>query len=176
MLTAMKPTTHRLLWTFIFLATTTAMNAQSKLSLGGGLNYNVDVKRTGVFFRSTYQVDSLWRAAGTFNFFLDNGSGATQWALGLDAHYRFWSDGRGMHSYLIGGLNVFHKNQQIPAENGAGSPQPSTARVSNHLGVNLGAGFQTRLSPSVHPFAEAVVSVGDGSLFGLSLGAVFRLP
>ncbi len=150
--------------------------AQSNLSLGGGLDYNVDVKRTGIFLRGTYDIDESWRGAATFNLFLDSGSRTTQWEVAADAHYFFWSDEVKMSSYLIGGLNLYHRHRSTPAlDEDTGGPLPSSSSTTNHFGINLGAGFQTELSPKLVPFAEAKVSVGNGSLFGISAGLLIRL-
>lgn len=141
----------------------------AQYALGGGLSYNVDVKRTGIFLRGTYAPDTLWRAAGTFNYFLDNTTRATRWELSFDIHHFFWSNQR-VRSYLVGGLNFFHAHfsdatREIPASDPA---------RDNHFGINLGAGLETSLNESIFPFAEMKVSVGDGSLFGIFAGFTYR--
>lgn len=163
----MKPQNNLLLIGLFFALLPVA--GQAQYALGGGLDYNVDVKRAGIFLRGTYVVDTLWRAAGTFNLFFENGSKATRWELAADAHYFFWGDDK-RRSYLIGGLNLFHEHFATAA--GETESPPPVRR--NLIGLNLGAGIETQLSPHVFPFAEVKVSVGDGSLFGIHAGLLYR--
>ena len=143
--------------------------ASAQYALGGGLDYNVDVKRSGLFLRGTLRPDSLWRVAGTFNYFFQGSSKTTQWELAFDGHYFFWENAR-LRSYLIGGVNLYHHHSTALAPD-----TPPADERGNKFAINLGAGLQTRLNERVYPFAEMKVSVGDGSLFGVFVGFTYRL-
>lgn len=164
----MKPWSNCVLLFFFILLFHGSLSAQ--YHLGGGLDYNVDVKRVGLFLRGTTTIDSLWRGAGTFNLFLENGSKATRWELAADAHYFFWQNER-YRSYLIGGLNLYHQHYATRGRDT--NPAPPVRK--NEFGINLGAGIETPLSDRVLGFGEAKVSVGDGSLFGIYVGLLYRL-
>lgn len=154
-----------------FLTGLGAVHAQLRppIALGGGLDYNVDVRRTGLFLRGAVAPDTLWRVAGTFNYFFEGRAGSSQWELAADAHYFFWENQR-LRAYLIGGLNLYHFTRNAPPG------EPDTAdRRGNKFGINMGAGLETRLNDRVYPFAEMKVSVGDGSLFGIYVGFTYRL-
>lgn len=139
---------------------------KAQFGLAAGLDYNVDVKRPGFFLRGIYTIDSTWRAAGTFNYFIDNRNGFTNLELAADGHYRFFANRR-WRTYLIGGLNLFHTT--IESAEGNRSPK-------NKFGINMGLGAQLNLSGPVQPFAEMKVSVGDGSLFGMFIGIQYFFP
>ena len=162
----MKPLNYFIYLTFfLFLS----VQARAQYTLGGGLDYNVDVKRTGLFLRGTMTPDSLWRLAGTFNYFFQGGSKVTQWELAFDSHYFFFENEK-VRSYLIGGINLYHFHSSAPPQ----EDQTADTRA-NKFGVNLGAGIQTRLNDRMYPFAEMKVSVGDGSLFGIFVGFTYQL-
>lgn len=155
-----------LLFLFLFFGILACRGQQ--FALGGGLDYNVDVRRTGLFLRGHVAPDTLWRVAGTFNYFFEGEAGSSQWELAADAHYFFWERQR-LRAYLIGGLNLYRY-----VRNGS-SDDPATDRRGSKFGLNMGAGIQTRLNDRVYPFAEMKVSVGDGSLFGIYAGFTYHL-
>lgn len=146
------------------------VSLSAQYHLGGGLDYNVDVKRAGLFVRGTTTIDSLWRGAATFNLFLENGSKATRFEVSADAHYFFWENYR-YRSYLIGGINLYHQHF---ATRGRDTGPPPPVR-NNEFGINLGGGIETPLNDRLLAFGEAKVSVGDGSLFGIHIGLLYRL-
>jgi len=158
----MKPLMHLPVLLFFVLPLST-LHAQ--YSAGGGLDYNVDVKRTGIFLRGEYQIRPNWSAALSFNYFIEGDSDVTKYEWALDAHRYFWEDGR-RRVYFIGGLNLFHDRRNGAEEN---------AVRKNNFGLSFGIGGQTELMPRVIPFSEVKVSVGDGSLFGMFLGVRYTL-
>lgn len=161
--------TPQILLLSLFLSGNTFLSAQN-FRIGGGLDYNVDVKRTGLFFRGSVTPDSLWRIAGTFNYFFDGGAKTSKYEFAIDGHLFFWEHKR-LRSYLIGGVNLYHfRDARTVDENGA--PPPPRG---NHFGLNMGAGIETKMNDQIYPFTELKVSVGDGSLFGVFVGFTYHL-
>lgn len=119
--------------------------------IGVHVGYNFDIDHPLVGAQATFPITRYVGLYPSFDYY--TGAGATVWGLNFDlklrppAVYQFWYGGAG--------LNLLHE-----------------VTTTSHL--NLFAGFAGRPGP-FRPYAEARLTLGDGSAFQLLGGLSFPL-
>ena len=146
----------------LFLLAGIQFTSNAQLRLGAGLAYGTDVEKLGLQFRGVYTLTDPWRAAADFITYFDGVSDLSVWELNLNAHYAFIYDEK-KTVYALGGLNYLKYN--YAANSGFGD--------NSDAGLNLGAGLEIPITPTLEFYAEGRLVLGGFSQFLFSGGVQY---
>lgn len=97
-------------------------------------------------------------------------------AIGARTKYHFQTANPGIRPFAGAGLGIHFLSSEVNVPAGGGFPATTATSSENKLGLDLGAGFATTLSPRTDFLAEAWYGiVADVSQFSLRAGMQFKL-
>lgn len=148
---------------------------ESKILVGGGINYTSNISSAGLSVKGVYLIDETWEGAAAFTYLFENDY--TSWSmLDLDGHYVFKKD-ETMTLYALGGLNFtfwkveFDYGYYDDFYDGFGGSDIT----GNEVGINLGAGGRYDLSEKLSLVGEAKFTVGGFNFLTLGVGVLYKL-
>lgn len=177
------------------LMTSLGVDAQeSKLALGGGLNYGTEIDNVGISLLGLYVLTDQWEAAPGFTLFLEKDYTKLS-SLDLNGHYVFSNNGSNAF-YAVGGLNVTFFKWEMGGN--AYQPEEEYSEYSDYegwgdlysdllpglysdldvnetyIGLNLGAGARIKFNDNFSGLAELKYTVGELDYMNLGVGVLYH--
>lgn len=146
-------------------------NAQdSKIIVGGGLNYSTDLNNLGFAIDGAYRINDSWEAAGGFAYYLKKDY--TNWSmLDFDAHY-FFTNVENVSIYGLAGLNFTFWKVKLPDIGGIWG---DTSFSGSEVGLNIGAGARMPLKDKWSISSEVKFTAGEFNFLTISVGVNYAL-
>ncbi len=168
----------KLLWIgpLLFLGAMPIFSTAQKISIGGGMPYNVTVEAPGLNLRGYYNVNESFCFGPEFTFFFPGTESKAEeeieksiWEINLNAHYVFELNEQ-LGVYPILGFNYTREKEDI---NYAFTNEKAT-KTKEAFGLNLGGGFHVPL-PQFTPFVEYEYVVSSLSEHIITVGVFFNI-
>ncbi len=141
---------------FLFCGSKVAHSQDFGITFGAG--YGSEIESIGIQAGALYSFTESIRAAVDFVYFLpkDNGGVDLTWTeINANAHYLIVND-ESMKFYGLAGLNYAMLTAEFMGFSSSAS----------EVGLNIGAGFEYMLGPTMSIYAETKYVLGDADQFG----------
>jgi opacity protein-like surface antigen len=147
-------------------------NAQdSKILVGGGLNYSTDLNNVGFAIDGAYRIDDKWEAAAGFAYYLKKDY--VNWSmLDFDAHYVF-ANVDNISIYGLAGINVTFWKVKLPDDWGVMGVDTSVK--GSEIGLNFGAGARMPLKDKWAVSGEVKFTAGQFNFLTIGVGVSYAL-
>lgn len=152
------------IFAFIALLSFTKQEAKAQWSLGPVLGYGFEAEYPYLGARLWYDVNKQWRIAPEFTYYLEGNEFFGFWAFDANAHYLIIQSPTGLF-YALGGFQL----AGVTISNGF------TSETETELGINLGVGGETPVSPTASLFGEMKITIAGFDQVALAVGARFAL-
>jgi hypothetical protein len=134
---------------FIFCCTIASF---SQINAGIGSTLIFDGSTFGLQAKGIINIESQWRIAGAFNYYLDS---VVDFSVDADVQYELLTIGDNFNIFPLAGLNILNA-------------------IKTDIGINLGLFMDYRVGKkNLHIYTEPKILINDGSSFVLSAGFMF---
>jgi len=145
---------------------------QGETAVGANLVYGSEIESLGLGARFQYGILDQLRAEVGFNGYFEHNH-TTWWEVNLNAHYLLNLYQQRLYFYPIGGLNYTMANHKESYERGGKWYEKGE---ENHIGLNVGCGFEYELDPHFGvtlEYRHTIVRKVDQGVFGVGLNYKF---
>jgi outer membrane protein X len=143
---------------------------QGETAVGANLVYGTEIESLGLGARFQYGILDQLRAEVGFNgFFAHNHR--TWWDVNINAHYLLNVSNHQFYFYPLAGINYTMTNDKKKTDE-----YPNGKGESNHIGLNVGAGFEYELNDHFGvnlEYRHTIVRKVDQGVIGLGVNYKF---